>query len=73
MPNLYNEKGEINHQSKDLSNIEKPIIDIVTGKKYFDRGETTLNIDDKFITHLDSWKKYDDNYSIHIIFTIVEK
>lgn len=70
IPNLFTKAGEINHQSKDLSNIEKPLLDIVTGRKYFDRGEPTLNIDDKYITRLLSEKVYGSSYTIEIEFEI---
>lgn len=70
MPNLFNKRGEVNHFAKDLSNIEKPLLDIVTGKKYFDRGEPTLNIDDKFITKLISEKVPSNSYNIKLSFTI---
>lgn len=73
MPNLYNNKEEINHQSKDLSNVEKPLLDIVTGRKYFERGESTLNIDDKFLINLTSKKRYAESYSIDIVFTLLNK
>ncbi|MCK9370543.1 hypothetical protein M0R04_11585 [Candidatus Dojkabacteria bacterium] len=71
MPNLYNAKGEISHQAMDLSNIEKTLIDIITGIKYLDRGLDTLGIDDKFIINLNSTKIHDKDFSIMIKFTKV--
>ena len=57
---LYTKEGRVSGRAHDLSNIEKPLIDLVFLPRYYDLpspyGAKNLNIDDRYITHLVSKK-----------------
>lgn len=73
---LFTKKGQLSAKAHDLSNIEKPIIDLIFLPVYFDKevplGCENLNIDDKYILKLKSEKKIctDDEYHISAIIEI---
>lgn len=71
---FFNTKKEVSHRSKDLTNIEKPLIDILTAGKYLDRGFSVLGIDDHFITELLSFKRVsaDNRFRILVKFFIID-
>jgi len=54
---LYTKSGKISRRSKDLSNVEKTLIDVLFDPRYFKRGFSTLNLDDTFIVNLNSFKR----------------
>lgn len=64
--------GGISAKTHDLSNIEKPLIDLIFLPIYFDKpspyGCKNLNIDDKYLTRMISEKSIspDENHYIHI-------
>ena len=58
---LYTKEGRVSGRAHDLSNIEKPLVDLIFLPRYYDLpspyGAKNLNIDDKYITHLVSKKQ----------------
>lgn len=69
---LYTKAGEISRLSKDLTNIEKTLVDILYDSKYFKRGFSTLNIDDKFNVTMHSYKRESlDSFCIKVIVQII--
>lgn len=71
---LYTKAGLISSKSHDLSNIEKPLIDLLFLPKYFEKkvpqGVKNLNIDDKYITSMSSSKRISNNHTIKITLEI---
>jgi len=68
---FFNAKGEVSMRSKDLSNIEKPLIDLIFSPRYIERGIPTIGIDDHFITKLYSEKKPGPINKISLIISII--
>ena len=58
---LYTKDGPISARAHDLTNVEKPLVDLIFLPVYYDRpspyGAKNLNIDDKYITKVVSQKK----------------
>ena len=73
---LFTKKGSMSARAHDLSNIEKPLIDLIFLPCYFDKpspyGCKNLNIDDKFISALSSKKLPGDEHFIEIDLTIID-
>lgn len=71
-----NKEGEISSRTMDITNIEKPLIDLLFLCKYFDLespyGAKNLNIDDKYLTKMVSEKRSSDIYSIEIVIKILD-
>ena len=67
---LYTKEGRVSGRAHDLSNIEKPLIDLVFLPRYYDLpspyGAKNLNIDDKYITHLVSKKRVGKSFKIKV-------
>lgn len=67
---LYTKEGRVSGRAHDLSNVEKPLIDLVFLPLYYDRpspyGAKNLNIDDKYITHLVSKKRVGKCFKIKV-------
>jgi len=72
---FYNKQNSVSAKTMDLSNVEKPLIDLLTQEKYADRpfpdGAENFRIDDRFITSLYSRKKPSKCGSGHSITIIV--
>ena len=73
---FYTKKGSISARTMDLSNWEKPLIDLIFLPKYFDKeppyGCKNLNIDDKYITKLSSSKGIGETTNILVKICILE-
>jgi hypothetical protein len=71
-----NKAGLISSKTMDISNVEKPLIDLLFLQKYFDlespNGAENLNIDDKFLTELCSRKQSGEYYSIDITIKLLD-
>ena len=68
---LYTTKGKISRRSKDLSNVEKLLIDLIFDKRYFERDDIpTLCLDDTLITDLTSRKRVSWDNNPHITIRI---
>lgn len=71
---ILTKSGQLSSGAADLSNIEKPIIDLMFLPKYFDvsspYGLKNLNIDDKYIGELSSRKKPGTDQKIDIVISI---
>lgn len=67
---LYTKAGKISRRSKDLSNVEKTLIDVLFEPKYFKRGFSTLNLDDTLIISLHSFKRESPTGEFYINVTI---
>ena len=68
---FYTEKDEISSKVHDLSNIEKPLIDIIFLSTHSTDALHNLNIDDKYIIDLISKKRAADEYSIEVLIEVV--
>ena len=73
---LFTKAGLVSAKSHDLSNVEKPLIDLLFLPKYFDLkvpyGVKNLNVDDKYILNLSSSKRISNNHKIIITLSILE-
>lgn len=75
---LLTKKGAISSRAFDLTNVEKPLIDLIFGPKYnkrrFPDGCKNLNLDDKYIIDCCSYKRPSvlNEHSIGIILEIVD-
>ena len=73
----FNKQGLISAKTQDLSNIEKPIIDLIFLPKYYTEsspnGCLNLNCDDRFVTKMSSAKVAGDSDSIRITISIVSR
>lgn len=63
---FFTKKGTISAKTFDLSNVEKPIVDVIFLEKYATNTIKNLGIDDKFITDLNSKKRPSSEHSINI-------
>lgn len=74
---LYNKAGQISSRAEDLSNIEKPLLDVLFLPKYhvqtFPWGCPNVNADDKYVLRLVSEKSAsaDDKHHIHVSIAII--
>jgi hypothetical protein len=75
---LFNKQGQISSRAEDLSNIEKPLLDVLFLPKYhvqsFPWGCPNVNADDKYVLRLTSQKALspNDNHYIQISIGIVD-
>lgn len=73
---LHTKDGRISAKSHDISNIEKPLIDLIFLPKYFDQtppyGAQNLKIDDKYILEMTSRKKAATEHGIDVNIEIIE-
>ena len=71
---LYRKDGGISARAHDLSNVEKPLIDLIFLPMFYDRpspyGAKNLNIDDKYITDLRSRKRVGKDFRIRVTLNI---
>jgi len=67
---IYLKNGALSSRAFDISNIEKPLIDLLFLPKYFDKkspyGCKNLNIDDKYIKKMSSEKEASEDFRIEI-------
>ena len=67
---LYTKEGRVSGRAHDLSNIEKPLIDLVFLSRYYELpspyGAENLNTDDKYIVHLVSKKTVGKSFKIKV-------
>lgn len=74
---LYNKAGEISSRAEDLTNIEKPLVDLLFLPKVhvqpFPYGCPNFNVDDKHILRLLSRKLIGDRFAVRVRATIVSK
>ena len=72
---LYTKKGSLSARAHDISNIEKPLIDLLFLPVYHNKpapyGCPNLNIDDKFISEMSSKKLSADAHKIEIELQII--
>lgn len=72
---LYTKKGALSARAHDISNIEKPLIDLIFLPQYFEKnppyGCKNLNIDDKFISKMTSEKLAAEEHRIEITLSIL--
>jgi len=71
---LHKKEGGISARAHDLSNIEKPLIDLIFLPMFYDRpspyGAKNLNIDDKYIVDLRSRKRTGKDFRIRVTLNI---
>ncbi len=74
---FYNKEGNISAHTKDVSNVEKPLIDLFFLSKYFGLespyGCRNMNADDRFITRMMSIKRPGTAYKISFSIKIIER
>ena len=69
----FTKKGLINIRSKDLTNVEKPLVDLIFDERYFNRdGIQNLAINDKHIISLHSRKLPADISTIKVVISLVD-
>lgn len=72
---LKTQDGRISAKSHDLSNVEKPLIDLIFLPKHFENkppyGAENLKIDDKYLVDLKSSKRTSEDYKMEIILEII--
>ena len=71
---LHKKEGGISARAHDLSNVEKPLIDLIFLPMFYDRpspyGAKNLNIDDKYVTDLRSRKRVGKDFRIRVTLNI---
>ena len=71
---LFRKDGGISARAHDLSNVEKPLIDLIFLPMFYDRpspyGAKNLNIDDKYIIDLRSRKRVGKDFRIRVTLNI---
>ena len=72
---FFTKDGAISSRSFDLTNLEKPILDLLCGPKYHEQEAPNLNCDDKLVVQVVSAKKVqqEPGYSIRVAIGIVSK
>lgn len=72
---FYNRSGEVSAKTMDITNFEKPLVDLFCDNRYFETaypyGCQNLNINDKYITQLLSRKLSGPEQCIEISFELV--
>ena len=68
---LFTREAKMSAKAHDLSNIEKPLIDILFLPVHH-KDSANLNVDDKFISDLSSKKRPLEDYCIEVEFEILE-
>lgn len=74
---LFNKQGQISSRAEDLSNVEKPLLDVLFLPKYnvqsFPYGCPNVNADDKYVLRLASQKcaSPDTKHYIHVSIAII--
>lgn len=71
---LYTASGQLSGRAYDLSNVEKPLLDLICLEKYqIKSGIDNLGIDDKFVISLTSKKRpsMDDSFKIRVSISVV--
>lgn len=73
---LHTKDGRISAKSHDISNVEKPLIDLLFLPKYFDEkppyGAENLNVDDKYLVDMTSRKRAAETHGIEIDIEIID-
>lgn len=75
---LFNKQGQISSRAEDLSNVEKPLLDVLFLPKYhvqsFPWGCPNVNADDKYVVRMTSEKTLSPNdaHYIQISIAVVE-
>jgi hypothetical protein len=68
-------EGRISGRTMDLSNFEKPLVDLIFDKKFYERphpyGVKNLNTNDVYITQMHVYKRAGQKHSITISLTII--
>jgi len=71
---LHKKEGGISARAHDLSNVEKPLIDLIFLPMFYDRpspyGAKNLNIDDKYIIDLRSRKRVGKDFRMRVTLNI---
>ena len=73
---LFTKKGMISAKSFDITNIEKPLVDLIFLPVYFDKpspyGVKNFNNDDKYLVSFTSKKRFSDKYMIEFEISIID-
>lgn len=67
---LFTLEGRISLTSNDLSNIEKMLIDILFDKRFDDRGNTNVCLNDALLVDMKSYKRESPDNEYHIFASI---
>ena len=74
---LFTKDGQLSGKCHDISNWEKPLIDLIFLKKYFDKpspyGCKNLNVDDKHLSKLISEKCLSKDGTFYIVVKLTIK
>lgn len=76
-PELFNKAGSISSRVEDLSNIEKPLLDVLFLPKVhvqpFPHGALNINCDDKYVIELNSKKIFANRVGVQVIINMLPK
>jgi len=74
MPSFFTKKGNISSRTHDVTNFEKPLLDLLTDPKYYNieppAGCQNLNVNDKIFCDLISKKRPSKDGQARLIITI---
>jgi hypothetical protein len=74
---FYTKGGDISAHTHDVSNYEKPLVDLLFLPKYFDQqspyGCRNLNVDDKYIIRMFSRKAPGPDFSVKVVLKVVKR
>ncbi len=69
---LFTKQKQISSRAFDVTNVEKPLIDLLFLKKYCTYNIKNMEIDDKYITKLISQKKHSENHRIDVKIELID-
>lgn len=73
---LFTKQGQLSARAHDVTNWEKPIIDLIMVDKYHDKpfpkGCPNMNTDDKYLVKITSEKKAGEDYLIEAAFQVID-
>ena len=74
---FYTKNGTISAHTQDVSNVEKPLIDLFFLPKYFAQqdpyGAPNMNVDDKYITRMQSIKRVGPKPTITVSIKVINR
>lgn len=63
---FYNKQGLFSSRTCDITNVEKPLVDVLFLAKYSDSTYRSLEVDDKYISEMQSRKSAGTAYQIQV-------
>lgn len=69
---LYTKKKQLSSKAFDISNVEKPLIDVICLSKYSTEVTKNLEIDDKYVKKMTSEKTSGDTHNITVKIQLID-